>query len=268
MLRLNLYQPAVVWPGGKRRLLKHLLPKIPPHTCYVEAFAGGLAMLCAKTRSRVEVVNDLHDELIAFYRCVRFHPEALLAELRGALRSRREFRDYCAQPGLTDIQRSARWFLKNRTCFGAQMGHFGTSALSSPVAVSRFHEAVGRLSERLDRVTIESLDWRRCLEIYDRPSTFFFLDPPYTMGAVHNYDSWTTADVQEMRGSLDGLRGRWLVTLNDTEENRAAFDGCEVAAVERAVAIENRCGGGRRYRELIITPPEPRKMNVPQRSKA
>lgn len=34
--------PIIPWPGGKRRLLPHLLPLIGgrPHTCYVEPFAG------------------------------------------------------------------------------------------------------------------------------------------------------------------------------------------------------------------------------------
>nr|WP_242890215.1 hypothetical protein [Stenotrophomonas maltophilia] len=33
-------KPIISWPGGKRRLLKHLYPHFPIHDCYVEAFAG------------------------------------------------------------------------------------------------------------------------------------------------------------------------------------------------------------------------------------
>lgn len=33
--------PIVPWIGGKRRLAERLLPYFPPHTCYVEPFAGG-----------------------------------------------------------------------------------------------------------------------------------------------------------------------------------------------------------------------------------
>lgn len=29
------------WVGGKSRLRKQIIPLIPPHTCYVELFAGG-----------------------------------------------------------------------------------------------------------------------------------------------------------------------------------------------------------------------------------
>ncbi len=33
--------PVVSWPGGKRRLLSHILPLFPEHTSYVEPFGGG-----------------------------------------------------------------------------------------------------------------------------------------------------------------------------------------------------------------------------------
>ena len=37
--------PVIPWPGGKRRLIKHLYPHVPAHETYVEAFAGGAAAL-------------------------------------------------------------------------------------------------------------------------------------------------------------------------------------------------------------------------------
>jgi DNA adenine methylase len=186
------FKPAVTWPGGKSRLLKHILP-LPEHTCYVEAFAGGLAVLLAKPRSQIEVVNDVDGDLVNFYRCVRFHQEPLIAELEFVLNSREEFRDFVAQPGLTDLQRAARWFFRNRTCFrGANLETFGVSPISAGGASSSRAarlESIRQLSVRLDRVVIEKLDWHRCLEAYDRPSTFFFLDPPYTACADLTYSA-------------------------------------------------------------------------------
>jgi site-specific DNA-adenine methylase len=41
-------------------MLKKILPLITPHVCYCEPFAGGLAVLMAKERSQVEVVNDIN----------------------------------------------------------------------------------------------------------------------------------------------------------------------------------------------------------------
>ena len=35
--------PVFAYPGGKRRMLKYILPVIPAHDTYIEPFAGGLA---------------------------------------------------------------------------------------------------------------------------------------------------------------------------------------------------------------------------------
>lgn len=61
-------RPLLSWPGGKSRLLKKLLPMIPPHVCSCEVFGGSLAWTLAKERSQVEIVNDINGDLVALYR--------------------------------------------------------------------------------------------------------------------------------------------------------------------------------------------------------
>lgn len=252
-------KPALSWPGGKSRLLKWILPLIPKHTCYVEPFAGGLAVLLAKPRSQMEVLNDLNGDLVTFYRCVRFHSDVLLTELEFVLNSRQEFYDFREQPGLTDIQRAARWFFRNKNCFGgADMRSFGTGALGGGAAHgsrSARMETIRALNVRLDRTCIEQLSWEKCLELYDRPTTFFFLDPPYTECGTTMYQGWTNTDVQILHDRLAKLRGKWLVTLNDTPAVRAIFAGCELTPITRSLGINGK-GGGKRppYKELIIRP--------------
>src|SRR5690606_24662995 len=71
-------RPVLTWPGGKRRMLKYILPLIPDHLRYVEPFGGGLAVFLGKPPSHVEVINDIQSELVSFYRCVRYHLDALM----------------------------------------------------------------------------------------------------------------------------------------------------------------------------------------------
>lgn len=40
--------PIIPWIGGKRRLVDLLLSRFPPHSCYVEVFAGGAAVFFAR----------------------------------------------------------------------------------------------------------------------------------------------------------------------------------------------------------------------------
>ncbi|MDR0533100.1 MAG: DNA adenine methylase [Verrucomicrobiales bacterium] len=247
-------KPAVRWPGGKSRLLKELLPLIPPHTCYVEPFAGGLAMLLAKAPSPIEVINDINHDLVGFYRCVRFHRDELLTELEFVLNSREEFNDFRQQPGLTDIQRAARWFFRNKTCFGgANLDVFGTSATTAMSSRAARMEAIRALNYRLDKTTIEHRDWQQVMKLYDRSETFFFIDPPYTGCKIPMYDEWEINDVRRMRDFLFTLKGKWLLTFNDIPEIRRIFDGCEIKGVARHRGVNNK-QGAKIYRELIIRP--------------
>lgn len=44
--------PLVPWIGGKRRLADILIPRFPPHSCYVEVFAGAAALFFLRPRRR------------------------------------------------------------------------------------------------------------------------------------------------------------------------------------------------------------------------
>ena len=52
---------------------------LPAHQHYVEPFAGSLAVLLAKPRSKMETVNDLDGDLMTFWRVLRDRPEDLIA---------------------------------------------------------------------------------------------------------------------------------------------------------------------------------------------
>ena len=64
-------------------MLKYILPVIPAHDTYIEPFAGGLAVFLAKARVKVEVINDLNDEVSGFYLYVREHLDAMAATFAG-----------------------------------------------------------------------------------------------------------------------------------------------------------------------------------------
>ena len=79
------------WVGGKSRLRKAIIPLIPAHTCYIEPFAGAAWVLFGKPPSSVEVINDIDQELINFFRVVKENPEELIGSFEWELVSRAEF---------------------------------------------------------------------------------------------------------------------------------------------------------------------------------
>src|SRR6266849_8236074 len=73
--------PPLKWHGGKHYLAGRIVALMPPHTHYVEPYAGGLAVLLAKSPDSVsEVVNDLDGRLTNFWRVLQ--DEAMFSELQ------------------------------------------------------------------------------------------------------------------------------------------------------------------------------------------
>ncbi|MDR3427842.1 DNA adenine methylase [Silvimonas sp.] len=251
-------KPILRWQGGKSRLLKTILPLIPPHDCYCEAFFGGGAVLFSKERSSVEVINDLNGNLIALYRNLQFHLPALLGELDWLMASRQNLFDFIAQPGLTELQRAARFLLVNRTSFGGGMSSFGV-AKTAGGGVGFHHEKIARLigaaHQRLEGVVVENLSYERCLKNYDSPKTFFFMDPPYEDATNRAYAGWDKQQLTTFRRDVGKLKGNWIVTLNDSPFTRDLFSDCNLKPiVSENRAVNRRTHSDTKFGELVITP--------------
>jgi DNA adenine methylase len=91
-------------------------------------------------------------------------------------------------------------------------------------------------------VTIECLGFDRLIEVYDRPTTLFYLDPPY-WGCETDYGEgvFSRADFERLAERLGRIRGRFLMSLNDTPEIRAIFAGFHIDGVE----VNYSVNGGR-----------------------
>jgi DNA adenine methylase len=252
-------KPLLRWPGGKSRLLKKLLPLIPEHECYGEVFGGGLALFGAKPRSPLEIVNDVNGDLIALYLNVQRHLPEMLRQIDLAVSSRELLYAYVEQPGLTDIERAARFLIRNRTSFGGSGDSFAVcrTAKSGGAAIQRGKQKalLEAMHERLDGVVIEHLSWDRFLELYDQPKAFFFLDPPYVNCPTKAYAGWTEDDARQLQKRLSRLNGKWLLTINDSPFTRSLFSGCEMeSVVTKSGTANNRTHPGSKFGELIITP--------------
>jgi len=250
--------PIVPWPGGKRRLAKHILPIIEkqPHHCYVEPFAGGAAILFMRTPAPVEIINDLNGELVRLYRCVRHHLDELVRQFRWALVSREMFRwAQMEQPEtLTDIQRAARFFYLQKLAFGAKVAGqtFGTAATAGPrLNLLRIEEDLSAAHLRLARVTIEHLPWQDCIARYDRPETLFYCDPPYF--ETEGYGQGFGLEQHEaLATAMAALRGRAVLSINDHPAMRRVYGAFRSRRLRTTYTIGGNASP-KQASELLIT---------------
>ncbi|MFQ5549806.1 MAG: DNA adenine methylase [Gemmatimonadales bacterium] len=241
--------------GNKRLMAKEILPLVPAHRCYCEPFAGSAAVLLTKDPSPNEVLNDLNGDLINFYRIVRFHKDELVRELWHMPVSRSEFYDAKAQPGLTDIQRAARWFYRNKFGFGGKGEHFGRTKHRGPASREGLWWRLEALCERLQDVILENQDWRSIFGFYDSSETFFFIDPPYVETEQYSSQRWSERDHVELAESVLSLRGSWVLTYNDHDLVRRLYDGTPLREVSQAQQLaKDAKGRSHRMYQVIISP--------------
>lgn len=249
-------RPLIPWIGGKRRLSDKLLPLFPEHTCYVEAFAGAAAVLFAKAPVTTEVINDVNGDLVNLYRVVKNHVDEFLRQFRWALASRQLFEWLQITPPetLTDIQRAARFYYLQRLAFGGRVAGqtFGTSTTSRPsINLLRLEQDLSDAHLRLSQVVIERLEWRECLQRYDRPHTFFYLDPPY-WGTEGYGVPFGREQYDQLAEAMRLLKGKAILSVNDVPEMRAAFKGFRTKRVELAYTVGRSAESRTRRGELIV----------------
>lgn len=240
--------------GGKRRLADLLIPRFPPHKCYVEVFAGGAAIYFLRPPAEVEVINDVNGDLISLYRVVKAHPEEFMRQFKWALSSREMFKWTQATPPetLTDVQRAARFYYLQHHCFGGKVEGqtWGTATTAPPVNLLRIEEQLSAAHLRLASTYIERLDWRECVERYDRPHSFFYLDPPYWETAGYGVP-FPFEQYELMAEVMRNLKGKAMLSINDHPDIRRAFAGLHMETLE----INYTVGGGKNQaprRELVI----------------
>lgn len=186
---MKVLRPPFAYYGGKTRMAKDIVKLIPKDAnTYIEPFAGSLAVLLAKEPHKVEVVNDLDDRLVAFWRVLRDKPEELQRALSLTPYARSEFED--ALSGIDDqcddvefarrvfvILRQSRKRVTHTTKGnfrpkGGPPGHPGNAFVNSV-------DALLDVSARLRSVVVESMDALELFHAWDGEGVVMYLDPPY-----------------------------------------------------------------------------------------
>ena len=258
------------WAGGKSRLRKFIIPLIPEHTCYVEPFSGAAWVLFGKPPSDVEVLNDIHQELVTFFRVVKEKPEELIASFDWELVARAEF-ERLAQldvSQLSDIQRAHRFYYLIMAGWGGESDYprFQTSISDGGHgnrligALKRLEERIKPVHDRLRTVIIENLDWEKCIDRYDRSKTVMYIDPPYPGNGVnYKYNMRDWDEHHHLAERLAKTESKWIVSSYDSPEVHDLFKGYTIIPVQSYSGMIAKKNGSERVlnREVLIINYEP-----------
>jgi len=256
-------KPVAGYIGGKRNLAKRLTRMIEriDHTTYAEPFVGmGGIFLRRTSRPKAEVINDISGDVVTLFRILQEHYPYFIDMLKWRLTSRADFeRLMSVDPeSLTDLQRAARFLYLQRLAFGGKVAGrtFGVDP-SSPARfdVTKLEPMLADVHERLAGVIIERLPYDAFIERYDRPGTLFYLDPPYwNCETDYGAGVFSREDFARLAEQLTGIKGKFLLSLNDTPGVRQTFAPFPMIKVETSYSISTRAAGrAKPVGELIIT---------------
>lgn len=206
--------------GGKQQMLRHILPLVPSHHTYTEAFAGGAALFFAKPPSPVEVINDTNGQLVSFYHCLQNRFEQLSRLVELTLHSRKQF-DHA-----TFIYNNPQHFPRLKVAWAVWMlsvqgfsskldGSFGYDRQGNSVAKKLMGKKATfglALRDRIALTQIECTDALRVIESRDWEQAFHYVDPPYYNSNCAHYRGYSEADFELLLQLLGRVKGKFLLS--------------------------------------------------------
>lgn len=253
------------WPGGKRRLVRFILPLLPEKfNRYYEPFLGSGALFFALAPKRA-LLSDRNLELVSTYLQVRNNPEAVIARLRKLRNSEAHYYAVRSSTPVSASGRAARLIYLSTLSFngihrvnlkGVFNVPYGHKTHLNPCEPRKIHAASGIL--RRARITCQ--DFETALAGAGRGDVAY-LDPPYTTAHANNgflkYNAkiFTWEDQRRLAKAASELakRGCSVIVSNaDHRSIRELYRGFNLLRVYRYSVIAASGKFRRRITECIF----------------
>ncbi len=204
--------------GGKKNMLGAILPLIPPHKIYTESFFGGGSVFFAKEPVQQEVINDINNLVINFYKVMRSDYTALKQKIEETLFSRSAYTTalvVCRMPHLfNELTQAWGFYVACNMGFAHLIGSWGFDKYGQRQKAflnkkMKFTESVVK---RVEHATIECTDACHVIKLYDTTDTFHYVDPPYISTYQGHYKGYTEHDYRILLETLSTLQGKFLLS--------------------------------------------------------
>jgi DNA adenine methylase len=217
--------------GGKQSMIGVIHKLIPNHKLYVEPFCGGGAIFWSKPKSEMECINDLNGHIVTLYTVIKNDFAILRLLIQETPSSRKVHREaefvLKNSEFFSDIKVAwAVWVQCNMSFSSTMFGGYGYGKSDSSVkkVANKRLNFNKHLQNRLDRVDIECNDALKVIKSRDSEDTFHYVDPPYHNAHMGHYGGYTVEDFVELLTTLEGLKGKFLLSSYPSPE-LAAFVG-------------------------------------------
>ena len=221
----NVWQRTPIsYYGGKQTMLLHILPLIPPHKVYTEAFFGGGAVFWSKEKAPVEIINDFNANVYTFYKVLQSDFPALKKLVEQSILSREAYKSalviYHSPFVFSEVHRAWAFWYATNCGFSNQVGNcrIATDSKNANTLHNKIDRFTDTYSERLRGVQIENNDACEIIALRDTPETFHYIDPPYVGAKQGHYGGYGQEHFDELLATLANVRGKFLLSSYHNEE--------------------------------------------------
>lgn len=182
--------PLLKWPGGKRGLLKHLLPLIPTKFGkYFEPFVGGGALFFA-IQPKNGTIADNNLDLINCYLQIRDHADELIERLARLKNTKEDYYSTRRNNPKDAIDRATRLIYLSTLSFNGIHRVNLKGEFNVPYGYKTYlrpcdPERIRNISKALSSVNILCSDFEFTVQNAERGDLIYF-DPPYTVSHNNN----------------------------------------------------------------------------------
>ena len=216
------------YPGSKWKLADWIIGYFPEHHSYLEPFFGSGAILFNKSRSHIETVNDMDNNIISLFECIREDPERLARMIYMTPYAREIYEQaYKAMPE-DKFEAALNFYIR------LNMGH-GFRTTGEKVGWKNdvqgrersyaswdwcsLPERVIRVAERLRGVQIENRPAAELIPRFNFENVLIYCDPPYMLKTRHGKQYKCEMSDEEHEELLDILlkhKGYAVISWYDT----------------------------------------------------
>lgn len=128
----------------------------------------------------------------------------------------------------------------------------GKSFACQPFNIASLFTLITQLGVRMAETVIENQDFEVLIKHYDRPDSFFYLDPPYYT-SEYVYDcGFTWEDHLRLHRALSEAQGQWLISYNDCPEIRELYGDFNQFGFSRIHSMVQKYEAGKEFPELLV----------------
>jgi DNA adenine methylase len=273
MAKNKLAQPFLKWAGGKRQLLPEIRKYIPKKiSTYYEPFIGAGAVFFDIQPKRA-VINDVNNELVNVYECIKNHADELIDDLKKHENDSEYFysiRDLDRQPEykkLTPIERASRIIYLNKTCynglfrvnsqgqFNVPFGKYKNPQIVNEIVIKAVHNYLSS-----SEVKITNSDFEMVLETAKK-GDFVYFDPPYdpvsdtSSFTGYSLDGFSKDDQKRLKYvfvELDKRGCKVLLSNSATDFIKDLYEGFHIEIVSASRNINANASGRGKIDEVLV----------------